>query len=161
MACYVQVAGLGLDRDVLLYWPRSPQLVVLDVSMPWPSPETPPAPRGLQASAADIQAMPPWDAISCLDLSRLPVTVAEVGADAVVRLSRSASFVMPGCAVGFCPHATVRRSCLQAELLLRRLPALDALCLRGCERVPDDAIVTLGERHPRVHIHRGLLRHCS
>lgn len=79
----MQVAGLGLDRDFLLYWPRPPQLVVLDVSMPWPSPGTPPVPHGLQAAAADIQAMPPCSTISCLDLSLLPVDVAEVGANAV------------------------------------------------------------------------------
>jgi hypothetical protein len=63
--------------------------------------------------------------------------------------------------MGFCFHKTTWRSCLQVEMLLKSLPALEVLCLRGCEYVPDDAVLSLGERNPRVHIHRGTLEHSS
>jgi hypothetical protein len=76
----VQVAGLGLHRELLLYLPRSPRSIVLDVSLLRPSAGEPQALHPNQASVANVRAMRPCSSITCLDLSQLSVTSAQVGA---------------------------------------------------------------------------------
>lgn len=77
----VQVLGLGLHRDLLLALPRSPRGVSLDVSLPsCAAVAGQQAPLHCQASAADIEAMPPCDAIRTLDLSFVPINFEQVGA---------------------------------------------------------------------------------